>query len=236
MADQHLRSATEEWARGDMRNETLINNEAKARREPYALWPRKAKAIYISEVAALQNEDLRSLGDDMQVQLAELNDAITAEYALLNSIPADEPASIAAKKLAIKKMCTKKSGIRLIMLEAVRQRKARNREANKPNPKRVRIVATQQEHDELETLNNKMQHFRRKELFLAIRAEIGSSRFSELEDLAYQKAISLFEEWAPSSGIQPKLVQHVVKNALASLLAGVKNRQLSRPPDVWVQP
>jgi hypothetical protein len=214
-------SATEEWARGDMRNETLINNEAKARREPYALWPRKAKAIYISEVAALQNEDLRSLGDDMQVQLAELNDAITAEYALLNSIPADEPASIAAKKLAIKKMCTKKSGIRLIMLEAVRQRKARNREANKPNPKRVRIVATQQEHDDLESLNNKMQHFKRKELLSAIRAEIGSSRFCQLENLASLRAISLLEEWATSSGIQPKLVQHVVNhvvnNALTSL-------------------
>ena len=207
----------DKWTKGDMKNETLIINEAKRRNEPFALWPREAKAIFISEIAALPLQDLYTLENDMRIQIAELNGIITAELGKLALISASQPMAVNATKFAIKKMTRKKANIKLIMVEAMRLRKLLNQEACKPKPKSEKIVSRQQDHDSLTDLDRKMQYFKRKQLFSLFRAEIGDTKTKELEDLAWHQAIPLFEEWAANNGAKAELAQHVVKSAIKSL-------------------
>jgi len=217
MPDLQLCPSIEQWTKGDMKNETLIFNEAKRQNEPFALWPRKARAIFISEIAALPLQDLYALEDDMRIQIAELNGIITAELGKLALISENQPMVINATKFAIKKMTKKKASIKLIMVEAMRLRKLLNREACKPKPKLEKIISRQLDHDSLTDLDKKMQYFKRKELFLLFRAEIGDTKTKELEELAWQKAIPSFEEWAANSGAKAELAQHVLKNAIKFL-------------------
>jgi hypothetical protein len=209
-------SSVDIWTRpveSELRSEALRRSANKPLDEPYAIWERRGKTVFVSDIKGMSLDDLDVLASDMQVKWNELNSEITTAYARLASVPETQPSVADRLRLTIRKMVRKKTHAKTIHWEAARQKSYLNRDKNKPKPK-PKLVNSQREKDSLTGLDSKMRHFRMQELITLIRAELGDARFNVLEKRARELAAPLLIEWATTTDAPPKLIEHVLRDNL----------------------
>ena len=211
-------SSVDIWTRpaqAEIKSEELRRSANKPLDEPYAFWERRGMTVFVSDIKGMSLEDLDVLASDMQVKWNELNSEITTEYARLASVPETQPSVADKLRLKIRKMVRKKTHTKTIQWEAARQKsylKIESRQSKlklKPKPK---LVCSQQDHDNLNALQNKIANLKNKQLFPLVRAELGDTRFDVLAGQALEQAIPLFESWAATTGFPPKLIEHVLQD------------------------
>jgi hypothetical protein len=216
-------SSVDVWthpAESKFRSEALNRSANKQPSEPYALWERKGKTIFASDVKDLSLEDLDVLASDMQVKINELNSDITTEYARLASVPETQPSVADRLRLAIRSMVRKKKHAQTIWQEAARQKRYLNKDKHEHKPKhkqkpkpKPKIVSSQRDYEHLACLDSKMRYFKNVELRSLVSAEIGAAKLETLEGLALKQAIPVFQAWAASTNPPPKLVAHILQES-----------------------
>jgi hypothetical protein len=203
-------SSVDTWTRpaeSELRSEALRRSANKPLNEPYAIWERREKIVFVSDIKGMSLEDLDVLASDMQVKWNELNSEITTAYARLASVPETQPSVADRLRLTIRRMVRKKTHAKTIGWEASRQKSYLNKEKHRPKPK---LVDSQRDKDSLTALDSKMNYFRIKKLMSLIRAEIGDARFDVLESQARAQAIPLFQAWVTTTDTPPVLIEHVL--------------------------
>jgi hypothetical protein len=203
-------SSVDTWTRpaeSELRSEALRRSANKPLNEPYAIWERREKIVFVSDIKGMSLEDLDVLASDMQVKWNELNSEITTAYARLASVPETQPSVADRLRLTIRRMVRKKTHAKTIGWEASRQKSYLNKEKHRPKPK---LVNSQRDKDSLTALDSKMNYFRIKKLMSLIRAEIGDARFDVLESQARAQAIPLFQAWVTTTDTPPVLIEHVL--------------------------
>ena len=205
----------------EIRSETLNRSASKQSAEPYALWERRGKTVFVSDVKNLPFEDLDVLASDMQIKINELNGDITTEHARLASVPETQPSTADRLKLAIRSMVRKKKHAQTIRHEAARLKRYLSEDKHKPRHKqKPKIVSNQRDYEHLADLDSKMRYFKRVELRSLVSAEIGAARLETLEGLALKQAIPLFQAWAASVNPPPRLVEHILQESLKHVPGG----------------
>jgi hypothetical protein len=215
-------SSVDVWTRPaelELRSEALNRSANKQPNEPYALWERRGKTIFVSDVKDLSLEDLDVLASDMQVKINELNSDITTEHARLASVPETQPSVADRLRLAIRSMVRKKKHAQTIWQEAARQKRYLNKDKHEHKPKhkqkpKPKIVSSQRDYEDLACLDSKMRYLKNVELRSLVSAEIGAAKLETLEGLALKQAIPAFQAWAVSANPPPKLVEHILQESL----------------------
>lgn len=222
-------STVDTW-RGDIRHATLLHNEARKKAEPYALWEREGKVVYVSEVQEMPMEQLRILADDMRIAAASLNSAIGTENVLLAECPQDKPMMARDIRRKISKLIARKEQCKYVMCEAIRCIKNLNREANKPKekpkqkpkeekppkekPKRLNN-RDENKHVTFLHANKKMQQLSLKRLFEILADSFGADTIADLEKEAVTASIEPFTQWARENGLEQDIVDHIIVHALS---------------------
>lgn len=207
-------STVDTW-RGDIRHATLLHNEARKKAEPYAMWERKGRVVFVSEVQKMPMEQLRMLADDMRIAAASLNSTIGTENVLLAECPQDKPMVARDIRRKIGRLIARKEQCKFVMCEAIRCIKTINREANKPKEKPKKLNAGNQEkHLTFLQANKKMQQMSLKRLFECLSNKFGSDVMIALEMEAVTASIEPFREWARENDVQQDIVDHIIVHAL----------------------
>jgi hypothetical protein len=219
-------STVDTW-RGDIRHATLLHNEARKKAEPYAMWEREGRVVFVSEVQGMPMEQLRTLADDMRIAAASLNSAIGTENVLLAECPQDKPMMARDIRRKIGRLIARKEQCKYVMCEAIRCIKNLNREANKPkdkskasNPKRrPRLMAGHgdDEHLSFHLAQKKLNHIKLTILFKSLRSSIGEEIIWKLETEASTAAMEPFTEWAKENGLRQEFLDHIIANELQYL-------------------
>lgn len=205
------------WVHPDFDSTSLIQEDARRRGEPWALWSRKGICICISDVAELPQEDLVILADDMRSDIAAINDLITAERAKLSSSPAHLPSLAAESSVMIRRLSVKKNSTKLIMLEARRaigvlsKGKKQKRGGRKQEEHGTREKVEHISHQELQGM---IQHLKRREMRSLLKVEVGEARYNELESRAIRQAATSLREWATSRNLPSRVTEHVIGTQL----------------------
>ena len=219
-------STVDTW-RGDIRHATLLHNEARKKAEPYAMWERESRVVFVSEVQGMPMDQLRILADDMRIAAASLNSAIGTENVLLAECPQDKPMMARDIRRKISKLIARKEQCKYVMCEAIRCIKNLNREANKPKDKskaskpkgRPRLMAGHgdDEHLSFQHACKKLSQIKLKILFESLRKGIGEEIIQRLEAEASAEAISPFIEWAKENGLRQEFLDHIIANELRAV-------------------
>ena len=176
---------------------------------PYAPWEREGRCVFIDELPGMTTDRLRTLKDDMRLVNSTCNHMIATDQILLAQCPATQPMTAREIRKRISRLLTSKNQAKLIMIEADRLIRDRNREANKPKNKKSPICMNQADHNELTGISRKLQSLKMQALFPALRREIGIERFGKIEAEASAVAVSQFKEWALRQGVRPDWAEHL---------------------------
>jgi len=208
-------STVDTW-RGDIRHATLLHNEARKKAEPYAMWERESRAVYVSEVQRMPMEQLRTLADDMRIAAASLNSAIGTENVLLAECPQDKPMMARDIRRKISRLIARKEQCKYVMCEAIRCIKNLNREANKPKEKPKRLNnRDENKHVTFLHANKKMQQLSLKRLFEILADRFGADTLADLENKAVTASIEPFTQWARENDLEQNIVDHIIVHALS---------------------
>jgi hypothetical protein len=207
-----------------MRHETLIKEDARRRGAPYAPWEREGRCVFIDQLPEMPTDRLKILADDLRISISLINGLINTENTLISQCQSSQPMAVREIKKRISRLLAKKSQVKLIMLEAGRLIKDRNREANKPKVKREPICMNQADHNELSGVSRKLQSLKMQALFPVLREAIGVERLGRIEAEATAAAIPRFKEWANAQGIRSDWVEHLTdseERAMQRLLSSL---------------
>jgi hypothetical protein len=199
-------SSISAWSRGAMRNETLMVREAKQRNEPFVLWPREARPVYISELAEMDVTRLRQLASDISINISEVNINLNLLFTELKNCPENTPAAKQKIKLAIRKLTSKKSKIKLLRAEAQRTINALIQNPKKP--------AESGRFLKIREAEKQMSHLKLAKFFEIVRERLGDDVFNGIQLEALENIIQPFIEWAKSEGVPDDTTNHVIDHNL----------------------
>jgi hypothetical protein len=201
-------SSISAWSRGAMRNEALMVQEAKQRNEPFVLWPREARPVYISELAEMDVTRLRQLASDLTIERSELGVNLNVQFTELGKCPENMPAARQKIRFTINQLTKKRSQVTLLRAEALRTIEALIQKPKKP-PKTSQL-------NELEQAEKKIKYLRSKAFFTILKQRFGDDVITEIEIEALEDAINPFIEWAKSEGVPDDTTNHVIDHTLSA--------------------
>lgn len=211
MATAHL-STVDTW-RGDIRHATLLHNEARKKAEPYAMWERESRVVFVSEVQGMPMEQLRLLADDMQSAVSVMREEISTQKIMLAQCPGDRPMAAQEINQKIHKLIYRKHRYKQVMLEADRclgGERALLQQGPKAKKKKQSKGPTNQD------VNNKMRKLTYKVLFEHLSERLGEKVMQEMHNEAAKVAIKLFMEWGEQNQIDEQLIDRIVLNEIHS--------------------
>ena len=194
-----------------MRNETLMVQEAKQRNEPFVLWPREARPVYISELAEMDVTRLRQLASDLTIERSELGVNLNVQFTELGKCPENMPAARQKIRFTINQLTKKRSQVTLLRAEALRKIEALIQKPKKPlNKEKTNSLP------ELEQAEKKIKYLRGKAFFTILKQRFGDDVITEIEIKALEDAINPFIEWAKSEGVPDDTTNHVIDHTLSA--------------------
>ena len=182
--------------------------------DAYAFWDREGRNVTLGELQEMTQDQLANISSDMRISVAHINTIIDVEKEALAKLTSNQPMAMQEAKRSVRSLSAKKMALKRVGLEAERLIKERNREANKPKPKRERIITTKADLDVFLAIQGKMQYLRRKHLFAMIRAELGQERFAQLEKEASTMAAPELKNWASSEKMPAVMIERVINDNL----------------------
>jgi hypothetical protein len=221
MAGEEVMSATS-WQRTDFahgnQNNLLIINQAQKTNEPYFLWEREDRVVYISELANMEVEKLKQLRDDVSVYIEELDQSIRTSRDTLVILTDAQPSAIDRERLLIRRLSTKKRYVKTIALEASRLIKNHNATLNNSigKPKKKAATNAQKGHD-LQKIEQIFNKNKTAALYQILRDKMGEEFINELNSEAILTAIKWLKEWAAQTSVDQALVAHVIKHQTKAL-------------------
>jgi hypothetical protein len=209
-------SSISAWSKGSMRNETLMVQEAKQRNEPFVLWPREARPVYISELAEMDVTRLRQLASDLTIERSELNTNLSLQFTELSECPENMPAARQKIKFLIKKLTYKKSQVKLLRAEALR--KIETLTQNPKKPPKIKPLNKEKSNSllQLEQAEKRIKSLRLGAFFRILRQRFGDHVITAIEIEASEDVTEQFIEWAKSEGVPDDTTNRVINCSLKS--------------------
>jgi hypothetical protein len=207
-------SSISAWSKGAMRNETLMVQEAKQRNEPFVLWPREARPVYISELAEMDVTQLRQLASDLTIERSELGVNLNVEFTELGKCPENMPAARQKIRFTIHQLTKKRSQVTLLRAEALRTIEALIQKPKKPLTIKALNTEKSNSFPELEQAEKKIKHLRAGAFFRILKQRFGDDLITAIETEALEDVIKPFIEWAKSEGVPDDTTNHVIDHTL----------------------
>lgn len=223
MAREEVMSHSTGWQRTDFahgnQNNLLIINQAQKTNEPYFLWEREDRVVYISELASMEIEKLKQLRDDVSVYIEELDQSIRTSRDTLVILTDAQPSAIDRERLLIRRLSTKRRYVKTIALEASRLIKKHNATLNNSIGKPKKKVATnaQKVHD-LQKIDQMFSKNKTAAFYQILRNKMGEEFINDLNSEALLTAVNWLKEWAAQTSVDQALVAHVIEHQTKALL------------------
>lgn len=199
-------SSVSAWSRGAMRNESLMVQEARQRNEPFVLWPREARPVYISELAEMDATRLKQLASDLSIEISEININLNLLYTEFNKTPENMPAARQKIKVTIKKLTYKNSQLKLLCAEA--------KSIINPLTQNPKKAAKREKFPGIEETEKQITCLRRAKFFEILKKRLGDDVLNAIELEALENIIEPFIEWAKSKSLPNDTINHVIDHSL----------------------
>jgi hypothetical protein len=199
-------SSVSAWSRGTMRNESLMVQEARQRNEPFILWPREARPVYISELAEMDVTRLKQLASDLSIEISEININLNLLYTEFNKTPQNMPVARREIRITIKRLTYKNSQLKLLCAEA---KSIVNAFIQKPKK-----AAKPRKLSGIEEAEKQISYLQRSTFFKILKEKLGNNVVSALEMEAMENTIEPFIEWAKSKSVPDDTINHIIDHKL----------------------
>ena len=199
-------STVDTW-RGDIRHATLLHNEARKKAEPYALWERESRVVFVSEVQGMPMEQLRILFDDMKLAVGVMREEISTQQTMLAQCPSDRPMAAQEIGQKIHKLIYRKRRYKQIMLEADRCLGGeRTPDLKDPKAKKKKQNNGRfSNHD----ISYRMRRLTRKVLFERLTERLGAETLKKMNNEAIRVATKHLIEWGKQNQIDEEVIRRI---------------------------
>jgi hypothetical protein len=182
--------------------------EARQRNEPFVLWPREAKPVYISELAEMDVTRLKQLASDLSIEISEININLNLLYTEFNKIPENMPAARQKTRSTIKRLTYKNSQLKLLRAEAT--------SIINPLTQNPKKAAKPEKFPGIEKTGKQITYLRYARFFEILKKRLGDDVLNAIELEALENIIEPFIEWAKSEGVPDDTINHVIDHNLKS--------------------